>query len=136
MPGPPPKTIRRRRNVPERGDWRSSPGSGWRHGSLPAPPEGLLDATRAVWQTWMTAWYAAHWTPEYLPQLVTAIRLYDEVERGRFPQVTELRQWMDGLGITFKGQQDRRWTPPTQDEAAQPGPTAPADRFGHLRAIV
>jgi hypothetical protein len=43
---------------------------------------------------------------------------------------------MDGIGATFKGQQDRRWQPPKADAVpvAETVP-APGGRFAHLRAV-
>ena len=38
--------------------------------------------------------------------------LWDRVDRGDIWRAAELRQWLDGFGITPKGQQDRRWTKP------------------------
>lgn len=136
MSGPAPAAVRRRRNVPVRGDWKATPGHGWQHGDIPAPPAGLMPQSATVWQTWFRSWWASNWSPEYLPQIETTIRLYDDVVRGNLKSATELRQHMDGIGASFKGQQDRRWAPPkeaTQEpeqEAPQPG-----SRFAHLRAV-
>lgn len=112
MPAQPPKVARRRRNVPVRGDWQATPGSGWQHGPVPTAPDGLLKASIDAWNTWMGAWWAVHWTPEDLPGLRKLIQLHDQVERGEFQRCTELRLYMDTYGITPKGQQDRRWAPP------------------------
>jgi hypothetical protein len=82
----------------------------------------------------MSSWIAAHWTETDLPGLRQVIRLYDQVERGEFVRSTELRLAMDTYGITPKGQQDRRWTPPKAEAPASEA--APADKFyGHLRAV-
>ena len=64
----------------------------------------------------MASWFAAHWTPSDLPGLRQVIRLYDQVERGEFQRSSELRLQMDTYGITPKGQQDRRWLPPKEDD--------------------
>lgn len=134
--GPAPATERRRRNTPARGDWHPAPGSGWQHGQVPEPPAGLMPETSAVWRSWFGSWWAAYWTPEYLSQITIAIRLYDSVQRGNLKDATELRQAMDGIGATFKGQQDRRWQPPKADAPASVADPAPAGRlYGHLRAI-
>jgi hypothetical protein len=135
MSGPAPKATRRRANIPVRGDWQPVTGLGWQHGPPPSPPAGLLKASRDAWTAWMAAWFASHWTPDDLPGLRTVIRLYDEVERGRFTRVGELRQYMDGYGITPKGQQDRRWSPPKpEDKPAAPG-GQPDGLYDHLRAV-
>lgn len=127
---------RRRRNVPERGEWKATEGVGWQHGELPKPPDGLLKASREAWHTWLTAWFAAHWSPSDLPGLRHLIRLYDQVERGEFQRASELRLSMDTYGITPKGQQDRRWKPPVQEKQPVSGGEGDGGaRYGHLRAV-
>lgn len=134
--GPAPKPNSRTRHKPLRGSWQPATGSGWQHGDIPEPPPGLMPATVAVWESWFRSWWASHWTPEYLPQIVTAIALYDDVVRGNLKSATELRQQMDGIGATFKGQQDRRWQPPKDDAPAKPEPESPdAGKYGYLRAV-
>jgi hypothetical protein len=129
-----PKLTRRRRNKPIRGEWQPTAGIGWQHEPFPMPPDGLLEPSRTAWETWLRAWFAAHWTPDDLPGLRQVIRLYDQVERGEFQRATELRLLMDTYGITPKGQQDRRWTPPKSD-VEPTGLTPSAGRYGHLRAV-
>ncbi len=118
MPGPPPAKNRRRREVPNFGDWEPAPGIGWQHGDIPKAPSNLTKPSRDAWATWFHAWWASHWTPDNLPQIRKCISLFDAHERGESKAVTELRQWMDGLGITPYGQQKLRWLPP--EESAEP----------------
>ncbi len=138
-PAPKDEALRRRRNVPERGEWQSSPGVGWQHGPVPEPPDGLMPASVTAWTTWMQSWVAAHWTPTDLPGLRQLIRLYDQVERSEFQRATELRLGMDTYGITPKGQQDRRWVAPkTEAEEAAPrrrttAAQTAASPYAHLR---
>ena len=135
MPGPAPKPREQRRNrVPKpRGDWQQPPALGWQHGEIPPAPDGMMLDSYDTWSTWMHAWWASHWTPDDLPGLRTTILLFDAVQRRDFNRVTELRQWMDGYGITFKGRQDRRWSPPQADELAPPQPAA--NPYAHLRPV-
>ena len=134
--GPAPKETRRNKaDVPIRGDWQPVKGVGWQHGPVPSPPPGLLKASRDAWTTWMGAWFASHWSPDDLPGLRTLIRLYDEVERGRFVRVGELRIHMDGYGITPKGQQDRRWSPPKHEEPSAAAAQPQSDLYAHLKAV-
>lgn len=98
-------------------EWQRTEGSGWQHGEVPKPPAGLLKASRETWNIWMQAWFAAHWRPEDLPGLQHVIRLYDQVQRGEYQRSSELRLSMDTYGITPKGQQDRRWKPPSAESA-------------------
>lgn len=157
----PGKNPPRNRTARRRGEWQATPGVGWQHGPIPEPPPGLrTDAAAATWTAWFQSWYAAHWGEENLPQLRLAIKYFDQVERSiedpfieadgpkegsviyikRPCPMTELRQHMDNLGITPKGQQDRRWEKPAEaDPVPGAGTTAPADdprkAFGHLVAV-
>lgn len=134
--GPAPKADSRTRHKPIRGSWKPAPGSGWQHGDIPKPPPGLMPQSAAVWESWFRSWWAANWSPEHLPQITTTIQLYDAKERGDFKAITELRQWMDGIGVTFKGQQDRRWSPPkAEDVARTEQPAEPDGKYGYLRAV-
>lgn len=135
--GPAPKTSRRNKaDVPIRGEWQPVPGIGWQHGPVPKPPNGLLKASRDAWSVWMGSWFAAHWTPEDLPGLETVILLFDQVRRGEYPRVSELRLHMDGYGITPKGQQDRRWSPPKPEDRPAAAETQPgASPYDHLRVV-
>lgn len=103
---------------PQRGEWQHAPGEGWQHGDVPDPPDGIKSETREAWETWMSAWYAAFWTPEDLPALRSMLMLYDQVMRGEYQRHPELRLNMDTWGITPKGQQDRRWAPPLEEGEA------------------
>jgi hypothetical protein len=118
--GFPPKPREERRNkndIPVRGDWESAGVVGWQFGDAPEPPDGLTAAAVAAWETWFSAWFAAHWTPDDLPGLRQLVRLYDQVERNEFQRASELRLQMDTYGITPKGQQDRRWMRPKVEDA-------------------
>lgn len=134
--GPAPSESRRRTNAPERGDWQASPTAGWQHGEIPPCP---VRGKRAVetWSVWMASWFAAHWLPEDLPVLELVIKLWARADNGRASgsERSELRQLMDSCGITRKGQQDRRWTPPkAEDETATVAAAAAAgERYAHLR---
>jgi len=115
-----PKMADQRRNTsaPQRGEWTATERAGWQHGDVPEPPEGLMPASIVAWETWMGAWFAAHWTLEDLPGLLTIVLLYDQVQRGEYQRANELRLQMDTYGITPKGQQDRRWARPAGEESA------------------
>ena len=134
---PKPQASRKGHEVPLRGEWQPTVGIGWQHSEKPPPcPTGLMPESRKAWQVWMGAWFASHWTPDDLPGLRQVIRLYDQVERGEFVRLTELRILMDTYGITPKGQQDRRWAPPKSPElGTKPtGGTVP-QAYGHLAPV-
>lgn len=117
--GPIPKQDgQRRRGAPPVHGWKQADGVGWQHGSMPPAPYGLTKPAKQAWEVWFASWFAAFWTPEDVPGLRQLVRLYDQVERGEFQRHSELRLAMDTYGITPKGQQDRRWQPPSVD--AQP----------------
>jgi hypothetical protein len=132
--GPAPKANRQRPRDEKRrarGAPKVTKGVGWQYGARPKPPAGLMPASKTTWSTWFSSWYAANWTPSDLPQLRVAIRIFDQVERGEFTRTQELRLWCDTLGITPKGQQDRRWKPPEVEAGAEPIP----DYYGGLKAV-
>lgn len=131
--GPKPKTERVRRAEPERGEYVEAKAGGWQHGDVPAPPDGLKDASLEAWRVWFSSWFAAHWSPADVPALRHLVGLYDQVERGEFQRHSELRLAMDTYGITPKGQQDRRWKQPEAagDESGKPKGSA----YSHLRAV-
>lgn len=134
--GPAPADERRPRSKPpERGGWRHAPGVGWQHGDVPKPPSGILKASKATWDTWFAAWYAGFWGVEDVPVLRQMIRLYDACERGELQRHSELRLAMDTMGITPKGQQDRRWRPPLEDDPGRSESVVGESRYGHLRAV-
>lgn len=123
--GPAPAEHRQRSNEPARGDWVPAPGSGWQHGEIPACPARSA-AAQETWATWMGAWFAAYWTPEDLPNLRLCIKLWALGDSGKAKGAdrTAYIRLADDLGITHKGQQDRRWKPPAP--APAPGATRPA----------
>lgn len=144
------------KHAPIRGEWQPSPGRGWQHGPIPAPPDGLNADALAAWQTWMQSWFASHWTPDDLPGLVLVALLYSQMRdyhgdpyvekkvRGkdeyafvlRPNPATELRQMMDNYGITPKGQQDRRWQAPKDDAPAVSAATPEvAGPYAGLRVV-
>ena len=132
--GPAPKKARTRAEKPVRGEWQATPGLGWQHGPIPKPPAGLKPETVVAWETWMGSWFAAHWDLTSLPDLRLLILLADQVNRGEFQRMNELRLWMDTYGITPKGQQDRRWAKP-EDMPSKPAANETATPYVHLRAV-
>lgn len=89
----------------------------------------------------MGSWFAAHWTPDDLPNLRLVIKLWAKADGGKAigSERVELRQLMDSYGITPKGQQDRRWQAPKPDAASvsQPAgePATKPSRYDHLRTV-
>lgn len=142
MPGPAPKEERRRRNVPARGEWVDIPAKNPDPAApeMPRPPkEGWSDLTKQAWASWWADGAATMWTPadlEALSQLVDLHNDYSTFEgtRGKSQIAGELRQRMDGLGLTQKGKRDMRWRPVT-DEATEERPGSKKSRYQHLRSV-
>jgi hypothetical protein len=126
-------SVRRRRNIPKRGEFVNAPGVGWQHGRRPRAPNGLTKETVDVWAVWFASWFAAFWTPADIPYLRQMAKLYDVVDRGEVRYAGELRTWLDSMGVTPKGQQDRRWKPP--EAAPATDATATSATYEKLRAV-
>ena len=92
-----------------------------------------MQASVDAWQAWFAGWYSAHWTPEDVSALRQVVRLHDEVERGDFRLHGELRLAMDTWGMTPKGQQDRRWVRPSEQQERVAPP--PSSRERRLKAV-
>lgn len=122
--GPAPSEHRQRSNEPARGDWQAAPGVGWQHGEVPPCPVRAKVA-QATWLTWMHAWFASYWTPEDMPNLRLAIKLWHLSDSGQATgsERTAYIRLADDLGITRKGQQDRRWKRPEPDRDQRRGTT-------------
>lgn len=118
-----------------RGDFRKSEAIGWQYGEIPDPPADVSPATLEAWREWFSGWVSAHWIPGDVPQLRQMARLYDAVERGKLTRAPELRYWLDTYGLTPKGQQDRRWTPPDDVPLPVDQRVKRLDRYAHLRQL-
>jgi hypothetical protein len=127
--GPAPAETRQRSNEPARGDWQPAPGSGWQHGEVPPCPVRAAIA-KQTWATWFSSWFASYWTPEDMPNLRLAIKLWHLSDTGlaKGAERTAYIRLADDLGITRKGQQDRRWKrpEPDRDQRRSSTGTAPA----------
>lgn len=132
-----PKLPGERRNAtpPGRGEWSAAPSVGWQHGAVPEPPRGVHADTVRAWRTWFGAWFAAHWTPADVPGLRIVAQLHSEVCNGGSTRAPELRLWLDGYGITPKGQADRRWVQPKPEDAAPAASTLPEGPYASLRVL-
>lgn len=139
MSGPAPADTRQRTNEPARGDWQAAPGIGWQHGEVPACPVRGAAAVE-TWTTWFRSWFASYWETTDLPNLRLAIKLWVLSDTGK-AKGTERSAYMrlaDDLGISRKGQQDRRWKPPvtapvTGEQSADD--FDPRSEYGHLRVV-
>ena len=124
MSGPPPKdpALRVRTNKPAGGEWKPAPGHGWQHGKKPPAPSrdlGLLPESVAAWNAWFSSWWASNWSKEDLPGLRLVIRKFDECLRGS-TDIAKVAPLLDAYGITPKGRQSLRWSPPKEAPGAVP----------------
>ena len=128
---------RRNRSEPQRGEWVVTEGSGWQHGEIPEPPEGLMPESEEAWRDWFGAWFAANWIPEDIHMLRRLIRLFDKDVRNQATAAdgTNLRYLSEAFGITPKAQQDRRWKRPEAPKGETPKKAASGDHYGHLRSV-
>ena len=117
MPGPAPKrdAERRRTNKPAT-PWVKTPKVGWQHDKVPAVPAGLTRDGAKTWRLWFGSWWASHWTPEDVPQLELALRLWDRANSGDVQAATKFQGIGTALGLTPEGRHKLRWLPPEDEE--------------------
>lgn len=139
--GPAPSENRRRRNEPTRGDWIEIPQVNTAKAPrMPAAPRGgWASGTKLAWKSWYADGASTMWGPgegELVRQLAYLHHDLETMEgtHGKASLAAEIRQRCDGLGLTFKGKQDRRWRV-TRDEVAEAreGRSEEGGRYGHLR---
>ncbi|MDF1596961.1 MAG: hypothetical protein P1T08_12855 [Acidimicrobiia bacterium] len=126
--GPAPKLPgeRRRRNMPERGEWTVLPAEPY-EGSKPNLPRvsgGLLKETKYTWIRWWESPMAHMWIESQWADLTRAIRIEDTVARMLAHSETKgigtlligLDRLKKSLGLTEPGRRDLRWLLPTEAE--------------------
>jgi len=133
---PKPPGERRRRNKPARGEWvdlvaPSKP-------VLPASPPkrakgtgGWSAESRRLWAAVRSDPASAAYGPAELAALEQLMRTHEEWVRGRWALSAEVRQRMDGLGLTPMGKRALRWRQPL--EPHYEGPSAAADELAPRR---
>jgi hypothetical protein len=135
-PAPKDESQRRRRNEPARGEWVDL--EPLAETVIPdlkdaGPEREWHSRTLALWSGWQDDPATAMYGPAEKAAIVELAYLTDEFVTGgdpgfKFQRVTpaELRQRMDGLGLTAKGKRDLRWRTVAETAAAAAGPCAPA----------
>jgi hypothetical protein len=135
MPGPPPKQQRRRRNLPERGEWvELEP----RKGPTPKCPVPLDRSQAAQWRELWKSPMASMWQKEDVPGLARVLVLRPLVlQTFDTKLMSELRQLEDRFGLTPKGRRDLRWlipdTEPVDPRSRRDGED-PEDEVSRRRA--
>ena len=92
----------------QRTQWKRPDSDGWQFGSIPRCPNGLTADGQRAWKTWLGSWWAAFYTPDDLPGLELAVKIYDGVCAGHI-DIGKAIPILDRYGITPKGRQDLRW---------------------------
>lgn len=131
MPGPAPKrdSERRRTNKPVTGWNRTPEGTGWRHGRVPTAPDGTTAAGKKTWKLWFASWWSWWWSPEDVPQLEIALKLW-ELARTDPSVAPKFQAMADALGLTPKGRYALRLLPPEDaDETDGSGKPASVRRL-------
>ena len=143
--GPAPKDpgARRRRNEPARGEWVDlEPLTG---PVLPKADPSWGGRTVALWNAWRDDPATGMYGPAEIAAAVELGWLTDEFTSGGAPDVkfqrvtpAELRQRMDGLGLTAKGKRELRWRTAAETAASAAGDRtgpAPVAQVRPLRAV-
>lgn len=138
--GPAPKDSdqRARTNTPTRGEWIEL--APLKKPVLPPLPrrsraEGAWSSrSRATWNAWRQDPATGIFGAAEIRMALDAIYVFEEAVRDPKPTWwSEVRQWMDRLGLSLKGKRDLRLRPPAEHETAAPERRSKAhDRFGDL----
>lgn len=142
-PGPPPADPRRRRrrNAPAGGDWVDL--HPLDRSVLPALPrrKGAWSVrAQATWKAWREDPASGQYSPADVAYAIDTAHLVDAFARA--PTVAlaaEIRQRMDGLGLTPKGRRSLRWRLVDEEPADASGHAPPSrhtqNRRRRLRAV-
>lgn len=100
---------RRNHHTPQRGDWVDLRPEFPR--VLPDLPSGeWSDRTEHAWEAWALDPATSMYGPAEVQLTVDLAYVYESwVTEGTAALASELRQRQDGLGLSPKGKQDRRW---------------------------
>jgi len=114
VPGPPPKSARRRRNEPASGDWVEIRAPKRRRvPRLPARGRGQgrwSPRTTRAWRAWWTDPVSTRWGDADRDLVLHLADVYEHWIREPTASIAaEVRQLRDNLGLSPKGRQDRRW---------------------------
>lgn len=132
--GPAPKRNRQRHGTPLRGDWIDLPEV--RAPLLPDVEGEWGHHATATWLAWQQDRATTQWGPAEIAFAIETLYLIDQLSRRTSATLAaEIRQRMDGLGLTPKGKRDLRWRVPEQTEAEVVELSTPQRRERNVRAI-
>lgn len=132
---PKPSAERRNHHVPQRGDWIELPPL--KGSVLPVlPKDEWSSRTRAAWKAWRSDPATGMYGPAEVQLTVDLAYVYEQwVKDGTAALAAELRQRQDGLGLSPKGKQDRRWRVGAEVEAQEIAATKVVPAVRRLRAV-
>lgn len=142
MPGPDPKTNRRRRNTPAKIAGRVHLDPAGRKGPVPKPRARLVNqAVKEMWREWWRSPQATQWhTQTSVMPLTRLAMLYDQMLAGvslSSSDATAMRQLEDRFGLTPKGLKDLNWSiGDAGDGDAKPEPSGNVTSIGKYREMV
>jgi hypothetical protein len=140
-PAPKPKDQRRNRSVPQRGEWVDLPAVVEPVlPELPKRPRGLgrwSPRTVAAWDAWRMDPATTQYGPAEVASALELAFLHHDAVNGD-EKWSEVRQWMDRLGLNAKGKRDLRWRAPSEhaaDAGGAPALRAAGGTVHRLRAV-
>ena len=120
-PAPKPKSQRRTRHEPRRGDWVTLPSEPLKNPPglpKPAPSGGYGAHAKRAWERWWASPMAHMWDESDHSAIEMLVRMLDEWhDDPSAAMASQIRQYSDNLGLTPKGRQDRRWALPDSVQA-------------------
>lgn len=133
--GPAPKAFEQRRNhhEPLRGEWTLLAPLG--RPVLPVlPREEWSVRTKRAWEAWRKDPATGMYGPAEVQLAVDLAYVYEQwVREPSASLAAEIRQRQDGLGLSPKGKQDRRWM--VSREAVAPDKEAAVTELRPLRSV-
>jgi hypothetical protein len=133
--GPSPKSLEQRRNFSEplRGEWVPVPAGA--KTKLPRlPDDEWSPRTETAWKAWSKDPVTSLYGPAEVQLAIDLAYLYEQwVDLGGSKLAGEIRQRQDGLGLSPKGKQDRRWRVVAAE--AEPEKDAEVTELRPLRSV-
>lgn len=116
--------------------WTETGPGGWRW-EVPEPDPNWHERTKAAWDGWFHAWWAANYELEDVEALRGVAELFDRVVRdpGNTGVWTQLQRAMSQWGLTPKGRVDARWLPPKDEPNPRGVDTLPDEPKKRLRVV-
>lgn len=135
--GPAPKHPSQRRNraAPQRGEWHDLPPL--EGPVLPEITEGVWsERTLSAWAAWRSDPATQMYSPADVQLAIDLAYVYEQwVDEPSAALASEIRQRLDGLGLSPKGKQDRRWRIAAEEIDEPAAVSDPASNVRRIRAV-